>query len=105
MTRATATGGGSRLALASSLVAVADASGRVRCGAAVGEHDGGAAAGVDAQLEDVGAAVVPDGVHVEVTAGDLGEVDLGVQDGFVLEHRAGEDRAVGGDDRAAASHQ
>src|SRR5664280_1928861 len=62
-------------------------------------HNGGARCRVDAEAEDVGAGVVPDRVELASLETDQVDVDLGVENPFLLFERASEDPSAGSDDR------
>src|SRR5664279_6243728 len=68
------------------------------------KHNGGARCRVDAEAEDVGAGVVPDRVELASLETDQVDVDLGVENPFLLFERASEDPSAGSDDRGRPRH-
>src|SRR5215470_14783837 len=65
----------------------------------------GTGGGVHVQTEDVGAAVVADGVELLAARPRLPRVDLGVEDAFLADEGAGQHLAAGPDDRRIAARQ
>src|SRR3546814_12408175 len=67
--------------------------------------DGGARAFVHRKAEDVGSRIMTDDIEIIFSAHDLFQVDIGIEDGFAGEIRAGQQLAMRTDDNAAAAHK
>src|SRR3546814_20690586 len=63
--------------------------------------DGGARAFVHRKAEDVGSRIMTDDIEIIFSAHDLFQVDIGIEDGFAGEIRAGQQLAMRTDDNAA----
>src|SRR3546814_17421736 len=66
--------------------------------------DGGARAFVHRKAADVGSRIMTDDIEIIFSAHDLFPVDIGLEDGFAGEIRAGPQVAMRTDDNAAAAH-
>src|SRR3546814_14638957 len=67
--------------------------------------DGGARAFVHRKAEDVGSRIMTEDIEIIFSANDLFQVDIGIEDGFAGEIRAGQQLAMRTDDNAADAHK